>query len=402
MKSYKLDSKAHYYLETLCGVKPHRRTGSPGNREAADFFAGVVRPFGYSVDTTPFECLDHVTGEVLLARGHELFEVHINPYSLGCDVTAELVTASTIDELASVDCRARILLLRSDICAEQLMPKNFVFYNPEQHQEIIALLEERGPAAIVTATGSNPDLVGALAPFPLINDGDFDIPGVYCTDTIGEQLANPAGEVFRLKIEASRLPSSANNIIARLNENAKEKIVITAHIDVYGDTPGASDNASGTAVLLLLAELLADYEGEYGIEIAAFNGEDHYSAGGEMDYLRRYGHDLPNICLLINVDDVGYIQGGSAYSFYGCPPPIEQQARGVFSRYGGLLSGEPWFNGDHMVFVQKQIPSIAFTAECMGELMRTITHTPADTPDLIDPDKLVELAQAINALVRSL
>jgi aminopeptidase YwaD len=40
-------SRARLYLETLCGVKPNRRTGSAGNREATDFFADTVRPYGY-------------------------------------------------------------------------------------------------------------------------------------------------------------------------------------------------------------------------------------------------------------------------------------------------------------------------------------------------------------------
>ena len=50
-------------------------------------------------------------------------------------------------------------------------------------------------------------------------------------------------------------------------------------------TPGALDNASGTTVLLLLAELLADYRGSLGVDIVAINGEDYYSAPGEIVYL---------------------------------------------------------------------------------------------------------------------
>ena len=49
-----------------------------------------------------------------------------------------------------------------DICAEQLMPKNFVFYNPDHHKRIYAFLEEKMPAAIITATERKPEMVGAL------------------------------------------------------------------------------------------------------------------------------------------------------------------------------------------------------------------------------------------------
>ncbi len=395
-------AKAQRYLDALCSVVPNRRTGSAGNREATAFFADTIRALGYEIDATPFDCLDWVCGGAALTVGQEAFGVYASPYSLGCDVAAELVAVSTLEELERARCQGRLLLLRGAICSEPLMPKNFVFYNPEHHQKIIASLETQQPAGIIAATGRNPDQVGALYPFPLFVDGDFDIPSVYCPDTAGDVLAARQGDRFRLKIEASRIPASATNVVARLNAKAARKIVLTAHIDAYEGSPGASDNASGAVVLLLCAEMLSAYQGELCIEIAALNGEDHYSAGGQMDYLRRYGDELPSVLLAVNVDDVGYWRGGSAYSFYGCPPHLETAAETVFRRFDGLAPGQPWFSGDHMIFVQSGVPSTAFTSECMPELMRTVTHTAADTPELVDCSKLVEVAEALAALVRSL
>lgn len=395
-------SLAQSHLMALCRVQPNRRTGSAGNRAAADYFAGIVRGYGYEVDAAPFPCLDYVRGEARLAGRGQSFEILISPYSLACDVTAELVVVSTADELERAECAGKILLLRGPITAEQLMPKHFVFYNPEHHQQIIALLESRQPAAIVSATARSPEQVGALFPFPLIVDGDFDIPNAHCTDAVGGELARLQGETLQLRIDARRLPSSASNVIARLNERAARKIVLTAHIDAYEDTPGASDNASGVVVLLLLAQALADYQGDHCLEIAALNGEDHYSAAGQRDYLRRYGDEFSRILLVINLDDVGYREGRSAYSFYECPPALQRKAADVLRGFTGLVPGEPWYNGDHMIFVQSGLPALAFTAELMPELMRTVTHTAADTPDIIDGRKLVELAQSLNALVRAL
>jgi aminopeptidase YwaD len=245
--------------------------------------------------------------------------------------------------------------------------------------------------------------VGALHPFPLILDGDFDIPSVYCRDDVGDELADTQGHLAHLRINARRIPSRATNVIATLNAPAEKKVVLTAHIDAYEDTPGASDNASGTAVLLLAAEMLADYcRGEYAVEFAAFNGEDHYSVGGQMDYLRRYGDQLGSILLAVNIDDVGYRKGRAAYSFYECPEKLQNTTERVLSEFEGLCPGDPWFNGDHMIFVQSQVPCVAMTAEFMPELMRTVTHTALDMPDLVDSAKLVKVAAALNALVRSL
>ncbi len=405
-------TKAASYLSYLCAVQPNRRTGSPGNRAATEFVANNLAQLGYELDTTPFDCLDYTCGESTLVSSEKPFEIFASPYSLGCDVSSELISVSSVQEIEDLNCQDKILLMRGEVCSEQLMPKNFVFYNPDHHKKLVALLEKINPAAIITATTRTPDQVGALYPYPLIIDGDFNIPNAYCTDKIGERLHHKRGQIFRLAIDAERIMATANNVIARKypeaknseakNPGAAQKICVTAHIDAYENSPGASDNASGTVVLMLLAEMLSEFRGKSSLEIAALNGEDHYSAGGQMDYLHRYGNELDRIRLVINIDDVGYVQGKSAYSTYDCPPHIQLKAESVLGEFENIIQGEQWFNGDHMIFVQKSVPAIAFTAELISELMATITHTHLDTPDVVDPQKVVEVSCALSRLIRQL
>jgi aminopeptidase YwaD len=399
MKKEKIIIKAKAYLNTLCSVSPNRRVGSPGNKVATDFFADKVRAWDYSIDTTPFNCLDYESEEPKLSSKDRFYDVNVSPCSLGCDVSAELILASTTDELEKCDCYDKILLLKGEICAEQLMPKNFVFYNPDNHKKIYKLLEDKQPAAIITATSKNPQLVGSIYPFPMINDGDFDIPSVYCTDIIGDKIAANLGQRFKLIIKAKRIPTTANNVVACKNPNAEKKIVICAHIDAVENTPGASDNASGIVVELLLAEMLKNYQGTIGIEIIAFNGEDHYSAGGQMDYLKRHKDTFDKILVAINIDDVGYVKGKTSYSFYECPIQIQRKASKIFCNYASLIKGEQWYQGDHMIFVQNSKASIALTSNKLAELMSNITHSPKDTPEIIDCNKLVELAFALKNLI---
>jgi aminopeptidase YwaD len=393
--------KSKEYLNTLCNVKPNRRTGSSGNRTATDFVATMMRKWDYTVDTTPFPCLDFKSGEISLACQNRDYEVYVSQFSPGCDVTASLVTVSTVEELEDCRCEGKILLMHGAICVEQLMPKNFVFYNPDHHKRIYALLEEKQPAAIITATEKKPELVGALYPFPLIEDGDFDIPSVYCTGDTGLEIMAKKGDPFRLSIEAKRIPATACNVIARRNQSAPQKIVVSAHIDAYWSTPGAVDNAAGVTVLLLLAEMLKDFEGNFGIEIVAFNGEDYYSAGGQMDYIRRYGQDFSRIAVAINIDDAGYRNGKTAYSLYECPDEIAWKARDVFLKYNGIMEGKQWFQSDHMVFVQHGRPAIAIASENIAELMATIAHTPRDAPNMVDCEKIVETAYSLQDLLNN-
>jgi aminopeptidase YwaD len=282
------------------------------------------------------------------------------------------------------------------------MPKNFSFYNPDHHKQIVHLLETKGPRAIVAATSRNPELAGGVYPFPLIEDGDFDIPSVYMTEEEGERLADYAGREIRLEIESERIPATGCNVIARKGDPASRRVVVCAHIDAKDDTPGALDNGTGVVVLLLLAELLAGYAGDLGLEIVALNGEDHYSAAGQEQYVRNHRDTFSEIALAINLDLAGYHEGKTAYSLYGCPDEIAAAIRQAFSSQEDTVEGEPWYQSDHSIFIQNQVPAMAITSDRFMELSTHVTHTAKDRPELVDLSKLASIALALRDLLLDL
>jgi aminopeptidase YwaD len=71
----------------------------------------------------------------------------------------------------------------------------------------------------------------------------------------------------------------------------------------------------------------------------------------------------------------------------------------VFSAYTGLAEGEPWYQGDHGLFLMNQIPALAITSERLTELMAEITHSPKDRPEIVDSGKLVTVALALRDLL---
>jgi aminopeptidase YwaD len=155
-------------------------------------------------------------------------------------------------------------------------------------------------------------------------------------------------------------------------------------------------------VLLLLAELLADYVGNLGIEMVAMNGEDYFSNPGEQQWLAHNAGRFDDILLGINVDDVGYHKGRVAYSLYDCPAEIDRTVRQVLGGYPALVEGPPWYQGDHSIWLINRVPAVALTSEELAELMAEITHTPRDTVDIVDPARLVEVAQALYNLLQRL
>jgi len=400
MASLDLSVKAKSYLHKLCVEIPSRRVGSEGNQAATDFFAGLVASFGFGTECPAFDCIDWSQHGVTPAADTASFEAFASPYSLGCRVRAPLAVASTAEELEAMAVSHAVLLLRGGLTKEQLMPKNFPFYNPDSHKRIIQLLETKGPRAIIAATSRDVEMVGgAVYPFPLFEDGDFDIPSVYMTEEEGNRLVTHAGQPMALEIRAERIPSQGWNVIARKGAHPERRVVLFAHIDARMGSPGASDNASGTIVLLLLAELLADYRGALGIEIVAVNGEDYFSNPGEQLYLSANAGRFDEIVLGINIDDVGYHRGKVAYSLYDCPVGVADTIRRTCSAHKLLVEGEPWYQGDHGLFIMNQRPALAITSELLAELMGGITHSPKDRPEIVDATKLAMLALALRDLL---
>ena len=400
MPSSALQETARAHLHELCVRIPTRPTGSQGNQQATRYFRSVMDALGLLTDTQPFGCLDMRQGEIHLSAGGQPFPAFISPYSPGCDLNAKLAQASTLAELEKADARGMILLLRGDLTREQLMPKNFVFYNPEEHQCVYRLLEEKQPAAIIAATGRNPQLAGALYPFPLIEDGDFDIPSAYLTDVEGDKLAEHVGRTVELRMDAERIPSTAENVIAVKNGRNASRVVVCAHIDAKAGTPGALDNAAGTITLLLLAELLKEEELNAKLEIVAMNGEDNYSAGGEMAYLAANQGNMASIQLAVNLDGLGYRGHATGISFYDCPWYLEQKTRKILAHHAGIEEMAPWPQGDHMVFLANGVPALALTTTAFEELEAAIAHTDKDRPELVDTALLAETAEFLRDLLR--
>ncbi|HNW43152.1 MAG TPA: M28 family peptidase [Elusimicrobiales bacterium] len=397
-------AKVLSYLKILCADIPGRSVGSAGNEAAASFFRNELTALGWSTEASEFRAMDwQEEGAVLRAAGQS-FKVFPSPYSTGCSVKARLAAADTPERLERLDAGGTILLLYGELAKEQLMPKNFIFYNPEEHRRIVALMEKSGAAAFVCATGRNPALAGGAYPFPLIEDGDFDIPSVYMTEEEGARLLRCGAGQAELESRARRIASKGRNIIGRSNASAPERVVVTAHLDAKKGTPGAIDNATGVIVLLLLAELLKDYRSTKQLELAAFNGEDYYAVPGQMNYVRENEGRFGEILLNINIDGAGYREGGSVFSFFGLPDRIKAAAEEVMVQYPGITEGAQWPQGDHSIFIQQGRPAIAVSSGWLIGNMdkQDITHTPKDAPEIVAPQKVAEIAEALNTLIRKL
>jgi aminopeptidase YwaD len=70
----------------------------------------------------------------------------------------------------------------------------------------------------------------------------------------------------------------------------------------------------------------------------------------------------------------------------------------------GLVEGQPWYQGDHSLFLQQGCPAIAVSSQWFIENMefQQLTHTPKDNLSVIDYGRVMECAIGVAKLIGKL
>lgn len=397
-----LARRVRSYIDRLCLPFPDRRVGGPGNAAANEWFAQTIAGLGFEVERIGFDCVDWEPGGAALEAGGRVFGAYPSPYSRTFAGRAVLVAAGDVDALESLDARGRVLLLHAEVARHQLTPKNYPFYRFDEHTRIVAAIQRSAPIAVIAATGRDPQMTGALYPFPLFEDADFDIPSVYIKDVEGEALLTHVGDEIRLDIDSRPVPARAEQVIARMPRPGPRRVVVSAHIDSRVGTPGALDNAAGVSVLLVLAQLLREKPVAPAIEIVPFNGEDDYAAPGEVAYIAANDGGFEGVLAAVNIDAAAWVGHRSAVSSYGCPDDLAALVGEALASHSGLVEGPAWPQSDHMIFAMRKVPALAVTSQDVSTITTEIAHTGKDLPELVDPAAVVEIARFIHELVAAL
>src|SRR5215471_9819009 len=94
------------------------------------------------------------------------------------------------------------------------------------------------------------------------------------------------------------------------SKNPAKTLVVGAHYDTFGGTPGADDNASGVAAVLELAQLLKNSKPEQTIRLVFFvNEEPPYfqtDQMGSLVYARQLHDQKVNVTAMLSVESIGY------------------------------------------------------------------------------------------------
>jgi hypothetical protein len=179
-----------------------------------------------------------------------------------------------------------------------------------------------------------------------------------------------------------------------------ETVLVGAHRDHFGRQAGllfagADDNASGTAVLLEIARVLAlaPAAPKRSILFVSFSGEEQGLLGSRL-YVGQPIIPLRKTIGMINVDHAGAGNGRLTVGVTG----FEKSAAQRIGELTGLSDRLDVFGffpgGDHVPFNEAGVPTVTVVSGGVHPHF----HQAGDTPDTINPDILQSVARYVLAL----
>lgn len=218
------------------------------------------------------------------------------------------------------------------------------------------------------------------------------------------------------------------NIVCSFGPETGQRVVIGAHYDVRGETPGADDNASGVAGLIELGRVLSEMKPDLGhpVDLVAFTLEERRPFGPRHMGSSVYAHALKKaktqVKAMLSLEMIGYYSdrhGSQAYPLPGLKAfyPDTGNYIAVVGRWGGcnrvktvkaLISKGSRISvqsictssyvpgidfSDHASFwhVGYQAVMITDTAFCRNKNY----HKKTDTIDTLNFDKMADVVKGI-------
>jgi len=331
-----------------------------------------------------------------------------------------------IDDYAGLDVQNKIVLF--------LRGKPDRYTGPAAHTDKERLAKQKGALAYLAATGpilnayeQRRGVTGKPSAFYSTTEAGHQLPGAWISTEMAElilQQGTGRPTLRQLQEELNRTGSSKSistevlaeikwtsvletgtlfNVISiiRGHTSSDEAVLIGAHRDHFGEQAGllfagADDNASGTAVLLEVARLLAlaPAAPRRSVLFISFSGEEQGLLGSRL-YVSQPIVPLSQTIGMINVDHAGIGNGRLTVGVTG----MEKSTAENIGQLTGLSDKLDLFGyfpgGDHVPFKEAGVPTITVVSGGV----HTNFHQASDTVDTINPEILKSVARYVLALV---
>jgi Peptidase family M28/PA domain len=337
--------------------------------------------------------------------------------------------AVDMDDYAGIDVNNCIVLF--------LRGKPDHFKGTITHADKVRIARQKGAVGYLTATGPvlssyeiRRGVTGQPSAFYGLSPAPDNLPGAWISTSRAEQIIAGADHsnqdrLRSLQDQLNRASESRSfsteyfgaldwesrqeqgaliNVIAVLPgtdpQLTQEAIVIGAHRDHFGRQagllfPGADDNATGTAVMLEVARVLAKGGAHPGrtILFISFSGEEQGLAGSRL-YVERPLVPTTMTRTMINIDHAGVGNGRLTVGVTGLEKNVALEAGQVAGLTDKLDVFGFFPGGDHVPFKEAGVPTVTVVSGGIHPHF----HQPTDTADTINPEILQTVARYVLAI----
>jgi aminopeptidase YwaD len=350
------------HLATTIGPRP---AGSAEYDRAAAWAADLFRAMGYQVERQSFTFdefrVRRLEARVVAPTPSELEAVAMTNSGSG-EVTAPLATAGLGREGEVVEVAGRIALIERGQITFQ--------------EKIERAVAAGAVGAIVY--NNEPGLIQPALSQPA------SIPAVFISRDDGRRLAQQAavGQVtVALAVDGRSETIRSENVIATRPGSAEGTLIIGGHLDSVAGSPGANDNASGSAVVLELARAMAAVPTSAELRFILFGAEENGLIGSRAYVQRLSEAERGRILGMINLDMVGIDLRFSAAG----SPRLSALAREKAAELGRSLPEATNAGGgsDHASFSRVGVPTLFFFTGLDENY-----HQPTDLARYVEPQTL--------------
>lgn len=354
--------RALQHIDYLSNTIGPRVGGTDGERRAAEYLAEQFRSYGYDTTVEPFSFQGFIDrGSSLTLPDGAAPAVRALRFSGAGDVTAPLVAAGLgrVEEFPADAAGSIAVVVRGTL----------------EFGEKVANAERAGAVGVIVVNNEPGGFRGSL-PAP------GTIPAVSIAQAEGQALMAKVGTTATLKVDTFNGEIDSANVIAR-PAGGECRVLAGGHYDSVPHGPGAHDNASGTAVVLELARVVAP-TASHGACFAAFGSEELGLEGSHAFVAAMTDEERRALRVMLNFDMVGI---GTTWTLIGTDEDVRQALAFADGAHIPAVAGTepPGTGSDHASFYSAGFSVLFFFAGLDPNY-----HTPNDLIGFISKDKLDE------------
>lgn len=377
------------HLEGLVDLED-RMAGTEGERRGAELTRDALSEAGArDARLEEFPIQGWERGDSEIRAGETVQECISLPRSPSEETTGELVDLGygLPEDFEEAEIENKVVMVRSDV------PDYFDRYIHRREKYYYAV--SGGAGAFIYRN----HVEGCLPPTGSVGtaaDPIGDIPAVGVSSEVGARLARRFdGKETTISVDAEIDDAISQNVHAEMGPETGAVIFVTAHVDAHDIAEGAADNGAGTAMVVEIANALAERELETRVEFVVYGAEEVGLVGSEHHAANA---DHGSIKAIVNSD--GVVRGRTLEFFTHGFPELDAAAERVAERFSHPVETIPRMgpHSDHWPFVQWGVPGYHVMSDT-GELGRGWGHTFADTLDKVDVRDLREQAVLLTELV---